>query len=220
MFKKVLIAEDHEVRNLGVVNTLTELQIQNFDFVNYCDEALQKIRTNVITNVPYDLLITDLSFDKDHIEQKINSGQKLIEEIKKIQPNLKIIAFSIEKKPKIIDDLFKIHNINGFVSKGRNDGKDLRNTIRKVFEGDIVIPQEILNSIRNTSFEFTEYDVTLIELLAKGWKQNEIEKFFKENKITPDSKSAIEKRLNDLRFELGAKNNIELIVICKDIGII
>jgi DNA-binding NarL/FixJ family response regulator len=220
MFKKVLIAEDHEVRNLGVVNTLAELQIQNFYFVNYCDEALQKIKTAATNNVSYDLLITDLSFDKDHIEQKITSGQKLIEEVKKIQPDLKIIAFSIEKKPKIIDDLFKIHKINGFVSKGRNDGKDLRNTIRKVFSGEIVIPQEILNSIRNTSFEFTEYDVNLIELLAKGWKQSEIEKHFKENKITPDSKSAIEKRLNDLRFELGAKNNIELIVICKDIGII
>ncbi|SEW44092.1 DNA-binding response regulator, NarL/FixJ family, contains REC and HTH domains [Chryseobacterium wanjuense] len=220
MFKKVLIAEDHEVRNLGVVNTLAELQIQNFDFVNYCDDALQKIKTAATNNVSYDLLITDLSFDKDHIDQKINSGQKLIEEAKKIQPNLKVIAFSIEKKPKIINDLFKTHNINGFVSKGRNDGKDLRNTIRKVFSGEVVIPQEILNSIRNNSFEFTEYDVTLIELLAKGWKQSEIEKFFKENKITPDSRSAIEKRLNDLRFELGAKNNIELIVICKDIGII
>ncbi|MCQ4139929.1 response regulator [Chryseobacterium sp. EO14] len=220
MFKKVLIAEDHEVRNLGVVNALTELQIPHFDFVNYCDDALQKIKAAAATADSYDLLITDLSFDKDHIEQKINSGQQLIEEVKKIQPNLKVIAFSIEKKPKIIDDLFKIHNINGFVSKGRNDGKDLKSTIKKVFSGETVIPQEILNSIRNTSFEFTEYDVTLIELLAKGWKQGDIEKHFKENKITPDSKSAIEKRLNDLRYELGAKNNIELVVMCKDIGII
>ncbi|WP_336717789.1 response regulator [Chryseobacterium mucoviscidosis] len=219
MFKKVLIAEDHEVRNLGVVNALTELQIPHFDFVNYCDDALQKIKA-AATADSYDLLITDLSFDEDHIEQKVNSGQQLIEEVRKIQPSLKVIAFSIEKKPKIIDDLFKIHNINGFVSKGRNDGKDLRSTIKKVFSGETVIPQEILNSIRNTSFEFTEYDVTLIELLAKGWKQGDIEKHFKENKITPDSKSAIEKRLNDLRYELGAKNNIELVVMCKDIGII
>lgn len=219
MFKKVLIAEDHEVRNLGVVNALTELQIPHFDFVNYCDDALQKIKA-AATADSYDLLITDLSFDEDHIEQKVNSGQQLIEEVRKIQPNLKVIAFSIEKKPKIIDDLFKIHNINGFVSKGRNDGKDLKSTIKKVFSGETVIPQEILNSIRNTSFEFTEYDVTLIELLAKGWKQGDIEKHFKENKITPDSKSAIEKRLNDLRYELGAKNNIELVVMCKDIGII
>ncbi|WP_449400143.1 hypothetical protein [Chryseobacterium wanjuense] len=45
MFKKALIVEDHEVRNLGVVNTLSELQIQNYDFVSYCDDALQKIKT-------------------------------------------------------------------------------------------------------------------------------------------------------------------------------
>lgn len=219
MFKKALIVEDHEVRNLGVVNTLSELQIQNYDFVSYCDDALQKIKT-VVDQAPYDLLITDLSFDKDHVAQQINSGQELITEVRKIHPNLKVIAFSIEKRPKVIDDLFKIQEINGFVSKGRNDGKDLRNTIKKVFSGEIVIPQEILNSIRNTSFEFKEYDVTLIELLAKGWKQNQIEEHFKKNNITPDSKSAIEKRLNELRENLNAKNNIELIVICKDIGII
>ncbi len=219
MFKKALIVEDHEVRNLGVVNTLSELQIQNYDFVSYCDDALQKIKT-AADQVPYDLLITDLSFDKDHIVQKINSGQELITEARKIQPNLKVIAFSIEKRPKVIDDLFKVQEINGFVSKGRNDGKDLKNTIKKVLKNETVIPQEILNSIRNTSFEFTEYDITLIELLAKGWKQNQIEEYFKKNNITPDSKSAIEKRLNELRENLNAKNNIEMIVMCKDIGII
>jgi DNA-binding NarL/FixJ family response regulator len=220
MFKKILIAEDHEVRNLGVVNALEDLQIQYFDFVSYCDDALQKIKTADTEGVPYDLLITDLSFDKDHIKQKITSGQELIEEVRKIQPNLKIVAFSIEKKPKIIDDLFKIYEINGFVSKGRTDGKDLKNTIKKVFMNEIVIPQEILNSIRNNSFKLTDYDVTLIELLSKGWKQTEIAEHFKKNNIIPDSTSSIEKRLNELRFELGAKNNIELIVMCKDIGII
>lgn len=219
MFKKVLIAEDHEVRNLGVVNALTELQIQHFDFVSYCDDALQKIKTTP-KDSPYDLLITDLSFDKDHIKQKINSGQELINEVRQINPYLKIIAFSIEKRAKIIDDLFKVYEINGFVSKGRNDGKDLRNTIKKVFKNEIVIPQEILNSIRNHSFEFSDYDTTLIELLAKGWKQTEIENHFKKNGITPDSRSSIEKRLCELRENLSAKNNIEMIVICKDIGLI
>jgi DNA-binding NarL/FixJ family response regulator len=132
MFKKVLIAEDHEVRNLGVVNALTELQIPHFDFVNYCDDALQKIKA-AATADSYDLLITDLSFDEDHIEQKVNSGQQLIEEVRKIQPNLKVIAFSIEKKPKIIDDLFKIHNINGFVSKEEMTEKISEAPLKKFF---------------------------------------------------------------------------------------
>ena len=220
MFKKILIAEDHEVRNLGVVNALTELQIHHFDFVSYCDEALNKINTADIENKPYDLLITDLSFDKDHFQQNLKSGQELIREVRNIHPQIKIIAFSIENKPKIIDDLFKIYGIDGFVGKGRNDGKELRNTIKKVFKGEIVIPQEILNSIRNTPLTISEKDELLLNLLAKGFTQSEIEQHFKQSNITPNSKSAIEKRLNELREVFNAKNNIELIVICKDLGII
>lgn len=220
MFKKILIAEDHEVRNLGVVNALTELQIHHFDFVSYCDEALNKIKTADVENKPYDLLITDLSFDKDHFQQNLKSGQELISEVRNIHPQIKIIAFSIENKPKIIDDLFKIYSIDGFVSKGRNDGKELRNTIKKVFKGETVIPQEILNSIRNTPLTINEKDELLLNLLAKGLTQSEIEQHFKQSNITPNSKSAIEKRLNELREIFNAKNNIELIVICKDLGII
>lgn len=220
MFKKVLIAEDHEVRNLGVVNALTELKIDHFDFVSYCDEALQRIKTADTENQSYDLLITDLSFDQDHFHQNLKSGQELIREIRNIHPQIKIIVFSIENKPKIIDDLFKILSVDGFVSKGRNDGKELRNTIKKVFRGETVIPQEILNSIRNTPLKITENDELLLALLAKGLTQGEIEDHFKQNKFTPNSKSYIEKRLNELREIFNAKNNIELIVICKDLGII
>lgn len=220
MFKKILIAEDHEVRNLGVINTLKELNIQDFEFVSYCDDAIYKIKNGIAENNPYDLLITDLSFDEDYRDQEIRNGQTLIYEARKLQPNLKIIVFSIEKKPKIIDDLFKIHHIQGFVSKGRNDGKELRNTMKKVFSNETVLPQEILNSIRNHSVEFTSYDITLLELLAKGLKQKEIEDFLKQKRIKPNSESSIEKRLNELRESLVAKNNIEMIVLCKDLGII
>ncbi len=220
MFKKVIIAEDHEIRNIGVINTLEELQVPDFEFVSYCDDAWHKILKQSEDGKPYDLLITDLVFDKDHREQSLISGQALIEEVRKIQPNLKIIAFSIEKKPQIIDELFKKYHINGFVSKGRNDAKELKNTIKKVYTGETSIPQELLNAIRNNSQEISEYDVSLLNLLSKGCKQQEISEHFKEKGLNPYSKSAIEKRLNELREILGAKNNIEMVVICKDIGII
>jgi len=220
MFKKILIAEDHEIENAGVINALKEMQIQDFEFVSYCDDALQRLTNALQNESPYDLLITDLSFDIDHIQQNINSGQELIKYARELQPRLKIIVFSSEKKPMIIDELFKMYNVDGFVSKARNDGKDLKNTMKKIYKGEVVIPQEILNSIRNYSFDFTDYDTTLLDLLAKGWKQNEIEDHFKKNNIQPDSKSSIEKRLSELRDNLRAKNNIEMIVMCKDIGVI
>lgn len=220
MFKKVLAVEDQEIVNLGILTALKELDIPYFDFVTYCDEALQRLKTAAAENDPYDLLIADLSFKKDHIPQKLKNGQELIREAKKIQPELKVVVFSVEKRARKIDDLYKMYHIDGFVSKARNDGKELRNTIRRVFEGETVISQEILNAIRNIPFELDAYDLKLLELLAKGSKQNEIQTYLKDHQMQPHSIRSIEKRLNELRDSFGAKNNIEMIVICKDIGLI
>lgn len=220
MFKKILIAEDHEIRNLGVIKTLQELKITDYDFVSYCDEAFEKIMEAEQENNPYDLLITDLSFDTDFKEQKLTSGQELIEALKNADSTIKIIAFSIEKKPSLINDLFKIYNIDAFVSKGRNDGRELKKTIKKVANNEQVIPQEMVNVMRKTTFEFSDFDVTVLNLLAKGYKQKEIKEHLVVHQMKPDSTSAIEKRLNDLREYLSAKNTIEMVVRCKDLGII
>lgn len=220
MFTKVLIAEDHEIRNLGVIKTMQELQIKNYEFVSYCDDALEKIKIAASEKSPYQLLITDLNFDTDFRPQNLACGQQLIEAARAAQPDLKIIAFSIEKKPQIIDELFNTYHINGFVSKGRDDGKQLKNTIKKVYSGEKIIPQEILNTIRNNSLVLTQYDHQLLSLIAKGLKQHEISQQFRLGSISPHSRSAIEKRLNDLRETFGVKSNIEMIVLCKDLGIL
>ncbi|MBP0612921.1 response regulator transcription factor [Chryseobacterium sp. cx-311] len=217
---RVLIAEDHEIENIGVINTLKELNVSEYSFANYCDDAYALLQKALKEDKPFDLLITDLGFVSDHRVQKLNSGQSLIREARALQPGLKIIAFSIEKRAAVIDELFKIYDVDGFVSKGRNDGKELRSTIIKVMDGDKVMPQHILNSIRNTTQNLTPYDIQLLQLIAKGWKQKEVEEYYKEHGIKPDSRSAIEKRLNDLRETLNARNNIEMIVMCKDLGLI
>lgn len=218
MFKNILIAEDHEVRNLGVVKTLTELNIEHFEFVNYCDDAFAKIKNAISSNKDYDLLITDLSFDEDHIMQELRSGQELIAKVREVQPNIKIIAFSIEKRPQIVDELFKKFNINGFVSKGRDDSKELKSTIKRVYNGETVIPFEIKTSIKQNTYELSSLDITIIKLLADGQRQQDIEIYLKNNNIKPNSSSSIEKRLNDLRDIFQAKTNIELVVTCKDLG--
>lgn len=220
MYSKVLIAEDHEIENLGVINTLKELMITDFTFVNYCDEAYTRLAQALKEENPFRLLITDLGFISDHRDQRLTTGQELILEALTLQPDLKIIAFSIEKRAAVIDELFEVYHIDGFVSKGRNDGKELISTIKKVFAGEKVLPQHLLNSIRNTTQSLTHYDISLLKLIAKGWKQKEIVKHFSDHGIKPDSRSAIEKRLNDLREILDAKNNIEMIVLCKDLGIL
>ena len=94
MFKKVLIAEDHEITNISVRKTLEELGVADARYVYYCDDALSWISNAVRSGEPYELLITDLSFEEDSYPQRLRNGEELIRAVKDVQPHLKIIVFS------------------------------------------------------------------------------------------------------------------------------
>lgn len=221
MFKKILIAEDHESSSISVQKTLEDLNISNADYVYYCDDAVAKVQKSIRENDFYDLLITDLSFEEDHHEQKIKDGKELIKSVKKLQPSLKTIVFSAEHKSGIIDALFKEYEINGFVRKARNDSKDLKKAIASVYEGNNYLSLDLKQEVKKlNSFEFSDYDITLVSLLSQGVLQKNIPTYLQNNNISPNSLSSVEKKLNSLKEELGITNNEQLIAFCKDLGII
>lgn len=133
MFQKVLIAEDIDIINSGLLSTLKDVNIVDVNHVSYCDEALLKLRKATLDNNPFDLLISDLSFIEDHNEQELKSGDDLIVKVREEFPNIKIIVFSVEDKPYRIQNLYKIHQINAYVWKNRNAQKELKKAIQTVF---------------------------------------------------------------------------------------
>jgi len=221
MFTKILIAEDYESSNISVQKALEDLKITNPKYVNYCDDAISRIKMNLQEKTPFELLITDLSFDEDHREQNIKNGQQLIAEARELQPNLKVIVFSVEKKEVIIEKLFKEQQINGYVKKGREDVKDLKKAIKAVFNNEKYLSYDLkTNSSERNSFEFSEYDILLVSLLANGILLKNIPDYLKENNIKPASMSAVEKRLKEIKESLEINSNEQLIAFCKDFGII
>ena len=78
MFTKILIAEDYESSNISVQKALEDLKITNPKYVNYCDDALSRIKMNLLEKNPLELLITDLYFYEDHREQKLKNVQNII----------------------------------------------------------------------------------------------------------------------------------------------
>jgi DNA-binding NarL/FixJ family response regulator len=221
MFKKILIAEDHESINLSVQKTLEDLNIPNVDYVYYCDDALAKIQKSIRENEPYDLLITDLYYEEDHREQKIKDGRELIQKIKEIQPSLKVIVFSAEHKSGIIDSLFKEYEINGYVRKARNDSKELKKSIASVYIDENYLSLDMKQEMKRlNSYEFSAYDITLVSLLSKGILQKNIPAHLQEKDIKPYSLSSVEKKLNSLKEDLEVASNEQLVAFCKDIGII
>jgi two-component system capsular synthesis response regulator RcsB len=221
MFKKVLIAEDFDSINIAVKQTLENLGVEQVHYSKYCDDSLLKCKKALQDNEPFDLLISDLSFVEDYRQVTIASGEKLIEEIKKIQPNISIIVYSIEDKPYIIKTLFEKQNINAFVQKGRNSINQLKTAIETLLYGKKFISPELDHALQDKSGkEINNYDITLLSHLSNGVAIEDMEMLFKKLNITPNSKSSIEKRVAKLKDYFKANNNTHLIAITKDLGII
>lgn len=222
MFSKVIIAEDLDSINLAVHEALIQLKITNLHSTKYCDDALLKVKKAIQDNAPFELLVTDLSFKEDYRKDQLKSGEDLIEAIRALQPNIKIVVFSIEDKSYRIKALFENQHIDAFVIKGRNSIPELKKAIETVYNTNekfispdmaFVLQDKIVN-------EIDDYDLELIKHLSVGVSQEEMESTFKELGITPNSKSTIEKRLNKLKIYFKAKNTVHLIAITKDLGLI
>jgi DNA-binding NarL/FixJ family response regulator len=222
MFKKVLIADDIDFNDLGAAQILKELNVEEVEHAKYCDEALLKIKKAVLNDQPYELLISDLSFKADHNKNQLNSGEELIQAVRAVYPDIKIIVFSIEDRPHRIKMLFDELNVNGYVLKGRNTMFDLKIAIQKAFNNQSEnISSGLLHLLQDkTTSEINDYDILLIKNLSIGISQESMETVLKEEGIAPNSKSSIEKHINKLKIYFKANNTVHLVAIAKDLGII
>ncbi|MFV8347689.1 response regulator transcription factor [Flavobacterium sp. ZB4P13] len=222
MFTKVLIADDIDFNDLGAAQILNELDVLEVQYAKYCDEALLKVKKAHLDGTPFQLLISDLSFKADHQLNQLNSGEELIAAVKKQCPNIKIIVFSIEDRAHRIKLLFDELTIDGYVIKGRNTIYDLKRAIQKTYKNEPEnISPELLYLLQDkTTSEIDNYDVQLIKYLSIGISQENMETVFKEEGISPNSKSSIEKHINKLKIYFKANNTVHLVAIAKDLGII
>jgi DNA-binding NarL/FixJ family response regulator len=221
MIDKIIIAEDQEIANLSVQRTMEELRIPRVDHAYYCDDALQKITVARQKGEPYDLLITDLYFESDGIAQKIAGGFDLVREVRAIQPEIRILVFSAENRPATIDMLFTSYEIDAYVRKARHDAKELRAALEALVKGNRYYPSIVQQqSNPANTHEFSEFDIHIIRLLSQGYSQKEISGYLKQQGQKPCSLSSIEKRLFQLRDELGFTKNEQLVLFCREAGVL
>lgn len=222
MFKKVIVAEDFDSINLGIEQALKDLGIVDFQHAKYCDDAFLKIRAAIQNHEPYDLLISDLSFKADFRDVTIASGDDLIQQVRELQPDIKIIAYSVEDKSYRIKSLFDNSGINGFVLKGRNSIEELKKAINLVSVSDTkyISPEVASALLEKNNYEIDDLDIHILKHLSLGIMQDDITNTFQELGIKPNSKSTIEKRISKLKDFFKAANTVHLVSITKDMGII
>jgi DNA-binding NarL/FixJ family response regulator len=215
MFKNILIAEDHEMANLSLRNVLSNLGItvNDKDYVFQCDDALTRIQRALRDGEPYELMITDLSFDDDYPKQTIAGGRELIKAVKELQPAIKVLVFSSENRALIANELFKELNIDAYVPKARHDAKDLKLAIETIYQNKKYVSANLRQKEENIH-HFTDYDIMIVSLLSSGKSQKEMPDFLKQKNMEPWGLSSIEKRLNLIKTSLNITNNGQLIAHC------
>lgn len=221
MFKKVLIAEDHESSNFSVQNIVKQMEITVADYFYYCDDAYSHLKKSIEKQSPYDLLITDLSFEDDGRKQFIKDGKELIKCCRGEYPDIKVIVFSLEHRLGVIDLLFRELKINAFVRKARSDSMELKKAIELVYINHTYISHNLKLPVKKVNtLEFSNYDIILLTLLSEGILQKNIPQILQQRNINPNSLSSVEKRISIMKIAMDVKNNEQLIGSCKDLGII
>ncbi|MCW1148322.1 response regulator [Flavobacterium lacisediminis] len=221
MFTKVLIAEDFDSINIALIQTLENMGVKEIEHAKYCDDALLKAKKAIQDKAPFDLLISDLSFETDYRTVSLKSGEELIMAIRKIQPEIPVLVYTVEDKSFVIKTLIKDLKVNAFVHKGRNSISQLKTAMETILFGGNFISQNLAHALKDTNFnEIEDYDVEVLTHLAKGVTIEEMELLFKSKDIKPNSKSYIEKRVSKLKDVFKAKTTIHLIALSKDLGII
>ncbi len=221
MFKKVLLSDDLGSISQGVYTTVSQLGIKDIRQVQYCDDAYIRIKKAILDGEPYDLLITDLSFQPDHREQSFASGEELIKIVKKEFPKLKVIAFSVEDRLQKVRTLMYTYHTDAYVGKGRKGLQELTEAIKHVYEGGTYLSPHLEKALSNNSdLEMNDYELDLLKLLSEGMSQEDISEHLKSQNISPNSVSSIEKKITKLRIQFKANNAIHLVSTVKDLGLI
>ena len=221
MFNKVLVVDDHDAVNAGVVNLLKTLGIQIIETAQYCDEAFLKIKRAALDKVPYDLLISDLSFKIEYHDRNLLSGEDLVKAVRPDYPNLPIIIYSMEDRRQKVRALIKNQGVNAYVCKGRKGAAHLTKALKVISKGEIFLSPQIEQALNSEiELEIDDYDLTLIKQLSIGLSQSAISIYLQEKNMSPNSLSAIEKRLNRLKDQFQANNATHLVAIIKDLGLL
>lgn len=218
---KIIIAEDFDTSNKGIISKLKELGDVDIHTFQTCDQTHLKIQRALQDGEPFDLIISDLSFLNINTEHHLHSGQELLEAVKQLQPSIKTIAFSLLNKQHIIKELIEEVGIDAYVCKSMHGGKELLKAIEAINNNQTYLCPIAKSAFEQRHvFELNDYETQLLQLLANGYKQSDICDYLKSQSISPNSRRSIEDHLSKLRDHFNANTTAQLIYMAQSLDLI
>lgn len=200
MTRKIIIADDHFVVRLG---TTLILESHYKDVKISCAESYTEL-TEKLYAESFDLLILDINMP----ESKYLS---MIGEIKIIQPNLKILVFSVYDNDIAVQ--YIIEGADGYINK-LSDENNILGAVEQIFETGTYYSPDIVKKLVSSAKKDTpinpletlsEREKEIFDLLAKGYGNIEISNELNLHLSTVSTyKARVYKKLN-------IKNTVDLV---------
>ena len=171
---KIIIAEDHTILRAGLRALLSTQK--EFEVIGEAGDGREAIR--VADKLEPDLMLIDLSMPK-------LNGMEAIHEIKRRNPQIKVIALTVHKNEEYILAALEA-GANGYVLKDASQG-ELFMAIQYVMAGKKYLSPTISEKIvevflenRKVGKEFSAWDTVtsrekeILKLIAEGYKNKDI----------------------------------------------
>ena len=220
-FTKVIVAEDFEDSKTGVTTSLEKLGVASISQTSFCIDAYLQIKKAIQEKEPFELLITDLEFTEAFGKNEIPNGETLIEKVKKLQPEIKVIVFTGNGKQSIIKSLMNDLKVEGHVCKGLSGIRELSKAMDKVSTGQTYtcpVTQALLE--QKHVLQIGEYETHLMRLLANGIKQVDIPEYLKQEGVSPNSMRTVEDRISKLKDHFNATTTTQLVHEATKLGLL
>lgn len=205
---QVLAIDDHGVVLEGynaIFKSIETLKAIKFIKASDCKSGYEVIEKNV--KKPFNIAVVDYSIPS-YEEKNLFSGEDMALLLREKMPECKIVMMTMHKEVDIIARILQKINPEGFINKSDCTTDELVAGFTSVIEGNIFYSKTVSNYIKRTEkgVVLDDVDVRIIQLLAKGVKNKNLDKYILL------SASGIEKRKYRIKRLLEVEGDDEALI--------
>tara|TARA_B110000879_G_scaffold130508_1_gene171390 strand:+ start:104 stop:781 length:678 start_codon:yes stop_codon:yes gene_type:complete len=219
---KILIVDDHELIIQGLLCSLEE--VGDFEVVTTsdCDDALHLIKASE-KSAPFQVVFTDLSFDNSTKETILNSGEALIKAIRVNEIQIKVAVITGHTETNRLYSVISNLKPNAYLLKSNCEAAEIGFAIQKMLKNEYyyshIIHQKIIRR-KITQIKIDDMALQILKELPNHPKISNLEGIIVKNNGNKIKLRSIETKLANLRIDLNAINNTDLILKAKELGLI
>jgi DNA-binding NarL/FixJ family response regulator len=219
---KILIVDDHQLIIQGLLCSLEE--VGDFEVVTTsdCDDALHLIKASE-KNAPFQVVFTDLSFDNSTKETILNSGEALIKAIRVNEIQIKVAVITGHTETNRLYSVISNLKPNAYLLKSNCEAAEIGFAIQKMLKNEYyyshIIHQKIIRR-KITQIKIDDMALQILKELPNHPKISNLEGIIVKNNGNKIKLRSIETKLANLRIDLNAINNTDLILKAKELGLI